>query len=364
MGLVNNRSGETGIKLGRKALSSVGLPHALTACISAVMLLALPIVGNAGGSWALGWANDEFFGSDNQFTNGIWIQRHGSFSSNWRKTGQTPAFGRSLARRILPAREGLFYRESWSLGQNMQTPDQISLREVILDDAPFVGMLGWANTHIAFNDDELSGFQTLIGLVGPATGAEQAQRAVHNLTGASTPRGWRNQLENEPLFNIYAIRKIKISRSSWQDLAVGVDAALGNFFTHAQASVEWRVGKRPNGFALRPAPLGRAITYNARLRDSGQTYIYGSMALQGTALGFALPREGNLLRGNNEWTENNVLSPRRFLGQVMLGLHFEKVNWALHAQFFISSDSFKNGNQANLEDPKNNFGILTFEWSL
>lgn len=315
------------------------------------------------GSWAFGWANDEFFGTDNQFTNGFWLQRHGSHAPDWDQAGKTLAFGVSLARRLLPRVEGMSYRESWSLGQNMQTPDRISQREIILDDAPFVGMLGWTNTHVAFNDRELTGFQTLIGLVGPATGAEQAQRAAHNITGASTPRGWRNQLDNEPLLNIYAIRKVKIARGSWQDLAIGVDGALGNFFTHAQASLEWRVGRRPQGFALRPTALGRSITYDARLRNSGQTHIYGSMAIQGTALGFALPREGNLLRGGNEWTDNNVLSPRRIIGQFMLGMHYEKPSWALHAQFFISSDSFKDNGQANLADPKNKFGILTFEWS-
>ncbi|MFU8878035.1 MAG: lipid A deacylase LpxR family protein, partial [Wenzhouxiangellaceae bacterium] len=317
----------------------------------------------AAGSWSVNWANDEFFGSDNQFTNGFSLQRHGSVGSDWNEAESTVAFGRSLARRLLPQRGDLHYRESWSFGQNMQTPDNISTPDIILDDAPFVGMLGWTNTHIAFNDRRLTGFQTMIGLVGPLTQADELQREAHRLTGASNPRGWRNQLDNEPLLNLYAVYKVKIASGGWQDLAIGVDGALGNFFTHAQASLEWRIGKsRPLGFAPAVEPIGRAITYDARLRDAGRTYFYGTIALQGTALGFAMPREGNLLRNGNEWTDNNVLSPRRFLRRVMLGLHFERDRWAIHAQAFLPSDSFRDDQAADITDPKNNFGIITLEW--
>jgi hypothetical protein len=318
---------------------------------------------HADGNWAFGWANDQFFGSDNQFTNGFWLQNHGSAADSWDEAGQTPAFGRNLARRLLPQRAGLYYRESWTFGQNMQTPNRIGAREVILDDVPFVGMLGWANSHIAFNDSELTGIETLIGWVGPAALAEPLQRGAHRLSGASTPEGWRNQLDFEPVLNIYATRKWKIASSPWQDLAIGVDGALGNFFTHAQATVEWRIGRRrPLGFMPLQGPVGRSISYDGRLRTPGQRSFYGSVALRGTALGFALPREGNLFRSGNEWTENNRLSPRRLLGQLALGLHLERPSWGAHLQVFIASESFKQRGQTAIEDPRNNFGILSFEW--
>ncbi len=333
-----------------------------TLLISAAALI-FTASAHADGSWLVGWANDEFFGSDNQFSNGFFLQKNGRAGTDWRQAGQTPAFGRGLARRLLPERPDLHYRESWTVGQNMQTPDRISMRELILDDVPFVGMLGWTNSHIAFNDRELSGIQTLIGIVGPASLAEQVQRGAHRISGASTPRGWDNQLDTEPLLNIYAMRKWKIASNSWQDLAFGVDGALGNFFTHAQASIEWRVGrKRPLGFMPRAVPIGRAISYDARLRSPGQTYFYGSFVFQGTALGFALPRDGNLLRNDNPWTENNTLSPRRWLRQAAFGLHLERAAWAAHLQMFIANDSFKRIEQSSIEDPRNNFGILSFEW--
>jgi len=329
----------------------------------AALIFAGPAHGD--GSWSAGWANDQLFGSDNQFTNGFFIQNHGSAGTDWRQAGRTPAFGRDLARRLLPERPELHYRESWTVGQNMQTPDRIGTRELILDDVPFVGMLGWANSHISFNDSELSGVQTLIGVAGPASLAKQAQRGAHRISGATTPEGWGNQLDTEPLLNIYAMRKWKIASNSWQDLALGVDAALGNFFTHAQASIEWRIGhKRPLGFMPWAAPVGRSISYDARLRAPGQTYFYGSFGLQGTALGFALPRDGNLLRNDNPWTENNILSPRRVLGQAAFGLHPERAAWAAQLQMFIASESFKRFGPSSIKDPRNNFHILSIEWKL
>lgn len=313
--------------------------------------------------WRTGWANDEFLGSDNQFTNGIFLQKNSALADSLEATGGTPAFGKSLAAWLLPARDDLQYREAWTIAQNMQTPDQISRPDLILDDVPYVGMLGWANSFIAFNDRELTGFQTLVGLVGDLTLAEQAQDAAHAITGATNPEGWDNQLENEPLLNIYAMRKRKFYRNSWMDAAWNIDAALGNFFTLGQAALEFRFGNRPAGFAPAPTPTGRNIDYDARIQSAGQTYFYASTIVRATGIVFALPRDGNLLRNDNPWTENNLLDTEQLLGQIVLGLHYERPKWGLHFTLNLATDSVDADTRSPaLEDPSNNFGILMGEW--
>lgn len=312
--------------------------------------------------WRTGWANDEFLGSDNQFTNGVFLQKNSGLAASLEQTGGTPAFGKSLASWLLPAREDLHYRETWTIAQNMQTPDDIDRRDVILTDVPYVGMLGWANSFIAFNDDELTGFQTLLGWVGDWTQADKTQKATHAITGANSPEGWKNQLENEPLVNLYAMHKQKFYRNGWMDAAWNVDAALGNFFTLGQAALEFRFGNRPAGFAPAPTPTGRNMDYDARIQAPGRNYLYASAIVRATGLAFALPRHGNLLRDDNFWTENEQIDAKNLLGQLVLGLHYERDRWGLHFTLNLATDAVEPENGRGLEDPSNNFGILMAEW--
>ena len=329
-------------------------------------LLALAIIGCthalAQPVWRAGWANDEFLGSDNQFTNGIFLQKNSVLAGSLEATGGTPAFGKSLGAWLLPARPDLQYRETWTIAQNMQTPDNINRRDVILDDVPYVGMLGWANSFIAFNDHELTGFQTLVGLVGDLTQADETQKAAHAATGANTPEGWNNQLDNEPLFNVYAMRKQKFYRNGWMDAAWNVDAALGNFFTLGQAALEFRFGDRPAGFAPAPTPTGRNMDYDARIQAPGESYFYVSAIVRATGLLFALPRHGNLLRNDNRWTDNERIDVNNLLGQLVLGLHYERDRWGLHFTVNLGTDTVEPETGPDLEDPSNNFGILMAEW--
>jgi len=329
-----------------------------------IVCILLATSGTALGQsvWRAGWANDEFLGSDNQFTNGLFLQKNSPLADSLAATAGTPAFGKGLASLLLPDRRGLHYRETWTIAQNMQTPDDIGRRDPIFTDVPYVGMLGWTNSFIAFDNDELTGFQTLLGWVGDLTQAKHGQQAAHALSGANSPEGWRNQLDNEPLLNFYAMRKRKFLQTGWMDAAWNIDAALGNFFTFGQAALEFRFGNRPGGFAPAPTPTGRNPDYDARIQAPGESYFYASAIVRATGLLFALPRHGNLLRNGNEWTENEQIDPENLLGQLVLGLHYERPRWGLHFTINLATDSVETESGPDLEDPSNNFGILVAEW--
>jgi hypothetical protein len=110
------------------------------------------------GTWRFLWANDTLMHSDNQFTNGIAAQKHSALFASLNDTKGTPAFGKRLAAAFLPDSPDLNYREGWAVGQNMQTPEALELDELLPKDVPYVGMLGWTNSYIAFNDRRLTGF--------------------------------------------------------------------------------------------------------------------------------------------------------------------------------------------------------------
>lgn len=313
-------------------------------------------------TWRFEFANDLFVDSDNQFTNGFSIQKHGPIASSFEEMGGTAAFGKGLAKFFLPDREGLYYREGWIAGQNMQSPDEIENPNIILNDLPYLGMLGWTHSFIAFNDERLSGFGWMIGLVGENSFAEEFQEAVHSATGAEDPEGWEHQLDNEPVLSFFYTHKRKLWRKPNFDGAFALGAAASNFISGAGLGLEMRFGRMPEGFAYIPDPVGAGLNHNATIPLKGETAIYGTLILRARGFLVDMPREGNTFVDDNEWTENNVLDPEGFAGQIYAGFHYERPKWALRFNFWITTDTVDTDALALGQDAENTGGTITFEW--
>jgi hypothetical protein len=89
-------------------------------------------------TWRFTWDNDVLVNSDNQFGNGWSLQVHGRPARAWGAAAGTPAFGKSMARWFLPDRhDDLYFREGWSVGQAIQTPEVLSREDLVEDDVPY-----------------------------------------------------------------------------------------------------------------------------------------------------------------------------------------------------------------------------------
>ena len=313
-------------------------------------------------TWRIEMANDVVFDSDNQFTNGFAIQKHGPAASSFDAMGGTAAFGKGLAKFFLPKGDGLTYRESWSFGQNMQTPDDIENPDIILDDLPYLGLLGWSNSFVAFNDERMSGFGWMVGVVGPASQADEVQDWFHNVISADEPLGWDNQLDDEPVLSFFYGKKKKLWRNPSFDGAVTFNAAASNFVSYGELALEMRFGRMPQGFAYVPDPIGRGLHFNATTLDNNQTAIYGTFIVRATGFLVDMLRDGNTFVDDNEWTENNTLDPEDFIAQAMVGFHYERPKWALRFNFWFTTDTVDADSLAGNEDPENRGGTITFDW--
>jgi lipid A 3-O-deacylase len=128
----------------------------------------------------------------------------------------------------------------------MQTPADITTAELILDDLPYVGLFAWQSTLYAWDDRITDQLSLYLGIVGPAALAEQTQSFVHELTGGDDPKGWDNQIENEPVFKIEAQRVWNLYRSdgkgSQYDILGLAGAGIGNLESAAKAGIAIRWG--------------------------------------------------------------------------------------------------------------------------
>jgi lipid A 3-O-deacylase len=313
-------------------------------------------------TWRFEFANDVIFDSDNQFTNGFALQKHGPVASSLDATDGTVAFGKGLARFFLPSGEGLNYREAWSFGQNMQTPEEIENPDIILDDLPYMGMLGWSNSFVAFDDQRMSAFGWMLGVVGEKSFGDDVQETIHEWIDAEEPMGWEHQLDDEPIFSLFYTKKKKLWRKPSFDGAVAFNAAASNFMSFGELSLEMRFGRMPQGFAYIPDPIGRGLHYNATIPADDGTAIYGTVVVRATSFLVDMLREGNTFVDDNEWTDNNTVEPEDVIGQVIVGFHYERPKWALRFTFWASTDTVDPDTLVGDEDPENKGGTITYEW--
>jgi len=146
--------------------------------------------------WAsVTWHNDLFSGRDGGgYTNGLYISWY-DLSSEGDDEVEPPLLTRPLTwmqNQITP----LSYSVN-TIGQSMITPTDITKENPDPDDAPYAGLLFFRSTYILVHDNYADAVSTVIGVIGPASGAEKTQQFVHKLTGSNEPRGWDHQLGNE-----------------------------------------------------------------------------------------------------------------------------------------------------------------------
>ena len=265
--------------------------------------------------------NDEMGGSDRHYTSGFRLAC----------TTSPPSFLDDI---IASHNDSEGITNSWStysLGLNMFTPDDLSRSEPIEDDQPYAGWL-----HFGFGLERetiprgdrlrfLDTFELQLGVIGPLSGAEHVQRFGHDLTNATDPKGWGNQLDNEPGLNLFYSRQWTGAKEFsipagndlpelYLDVTPQVGAALGNVYTFAAAGLTLRLGQfLPDDHGLsviRPSLLGSDFYPEQK----GLTaYIFGN--LQGRVVGRNIFLDGNTFDNNGPSVDKETL-----VGEARLGL--------------------------------------------
>jgi lipid A 3-O-deacylase len=191
--------------------------------------------------------NDLFSGTDRYFTNGFRIQAV-TKPIPWitNAADKLPWFSKQKA--LEDPNDILQARTSISLGQNIFTPADISVPELIEDDVPYAGWL-YIGLGISANQG-LNRFDQLelnIGVVGPSSMAEQVQTNIHHFFGMREPKGWENQLNDELGIVLFYEQAHRFETRDWilglkWDVIPHFGGSLGNVFTFANLGVTFRFG--------------------------------------------------------------------------------------------------------------------------
>jgi hypothetical protein len=267
------------------------------------------------GILTLQFENDLFGNTDQHFTHGtrlawmspednvpVWVKDAAAF---------VPMFDPNASKRIV-----------YSLGQSIFTPDDISQSVLLPEDRPYAGWLYAGIGLVSVSGDRLDNLELDIGVIGPASFAEDVQRSWHKAFGFQRPNGWDNQLDNELGILLSYERKWR----RWARFtALGFDGDitphfgvnLGNVLTQSAAGFTVRIG----------GDLARHYDYGPpRIRPSlpGSDYFVSD---GGFSWYIFFGAEGRLVARNifldgNTFQSSHSVRKKPFVGDVQGGIAF------------------------------------------
>ncbi|MGA6927493.1 MAG: lipid A deacylase LpxR family protein [Desulfosarcina sp.] len=260
--------------------------------------------------------NDAFAKTDEHYTNAVkfdWI------SKDLRKIGEhgvLPAWARWVAETVPGlSREHALHNLAFSLGQNIYTPRDTDIVELIEDDRPYAG---WTYLSAALHTkdrDVLNSLELTLGIVGPSSFAEETQKIVHEWLNDADPQGWDNQLEDElgvmlTWQGYWRVLGRSLGHGFAYDMIPHAGATLGNIFTYANFGGEIRFGYNlPRDFGsslIRPgggtaAPVSRRDPRLSSVRDFSLSFFVG---VDGRAVARNIFLDGNTFRDSHSVDRN------------------------------------------------------------
>ena len=199
--------------------------------------------------------NDLYTGTDRDYTNGIKLTWISADLTDYRNNPNVPQWSYPLVEALPFVNEpGLQRTLSFSIGQNIYTPEDIREYELMEDDHPYAGVTYCAVGFHSRSSRRMDTLEFDIGIVGPRSYAEKCQKAVHRWTNSDYPNGWEHQVKDELFLNVYYERKMKFL-GSVKHAGIGYDiiphlgCSVGNAYTAASAGAQLRWGwNLPNDF--------------------------------------------------------------------------------------------------------------------
>jgi hypothetical protein len=339
-----------------------------TLLVLALPLFALvpaPLRADEPATWRIEFVNDVFFDSDNGISAGLSLQHHSAAAPGWDSLRGVSRLRRGIGRLLrIPRDGGWVCRAGLAVGQLIQTPTDLTRRDLIEGDVPYAGVLALQSGWYAYSDAEFRGFELMVGVSGPLSLAGPSQRGIHRLIRCTVPQGWDNQLASELLLNLGLAGKRKLLRlgggGAAADLTLSGEAALGNFLTHASAGLELRAGiNMPAGFAPLPGVVALGMQQAASLpaaHPRGPS-LQAVLALRGTALARALLWDGNT------FAHSHRVERRAFIGLAVAGLRLDAgpVGIAFYA---MGSTPIVRPESAPAADERELLGMIHFELRL
>jgi lipid A 3-O-deacylase len=230
-------------------------------------------------------------------------------------------------------------RTSYGLGQTMFTPAQLSAINPPENQRPYAGFLFGEFDIIETNEREQNAFGVQLGIIGPASIAEDAQKLIHAAEGRTKPLGWNTQLRDEPglVFTFEHSTRFVLKKSALRDL-VEIEphfgSAVGNVYDYANAGAAVRLGfDMPDDYILSPIePSVPGAGFFKPVATFG-AYIFASIDERGIAR--------NIFLDGNSFQASRHVDKETFVNDVQYGAVMALDRYRLSVTHTLRSREFE-----------------------
>jgi hypothetical protein len=300
--------------------------------------------------------NDLFTGSDNNYTNGLGFSWVSADLDTYDDAGFLAKWGRFWAFLPFVSDDDYATYASWSLVQEMHTPDDIDNPNPPEDDQPYAGVLYVDNLLYARKGRWAHAWELKLGVVGPASQADDVQNWFHDLIGGDEAQGWDMQLPDEPVINLgYTAARLVAAghlggAAEWRIVPLGT-VGLGTYFTGVglgvYGEVGWNLVDALGGTTLRSG-LNSASTVGVGPVRGWSVAFFGGLGGYGVA--HYLPLDGTVFR------DSRSVDSEPLVGVSSLGISVRHGRFALGLAASFYTETF----ETQREDAE--YGSLSLSW--
>lgn len=309
--------------------------------------------------------NDMFFHIDRYYTNGVQLSAKSALD-------QRGEVARKLTRRAcawLGCEQDVLLTSQTSYGQLMYTPPDITIRAPQPNQRPWAGLL-YVEQAYSFLSPDVRTLTTLtaqVGVTGPASLSEQAQKLFHRVLDRPLPQGWDNQTGASLGLMASVERRSALDALSTElghDVRLNTAGywrvAAGNIMTYAAGGIAVVIGKDLPAVSPPPPGIGNKLSG----QGFGPTRCLATW-LQCTAFGIVETR----LMARNVFLDGRLLHDdpsvkrRNLVTDLMLGMRFDFPNTRSehHGPWFIQIKATRRTSEfrSSIPVPRHRFAAVT-----
>ncbi|WP_240207007.1 lipid A deacylase LpxR family protein [Vibrio sp. CyArs1] len=187
--------------------------------------------------------NDGIFGTDEDYTNGIFLSYTSSAITPWAlfKPLSLSYWGSASLDKF-----------EFQLGHKMWTPSDIEATVPLANDRPYAGYFHGELNYISLHPQQAQRFNLTLGSTGEGSFADKAQQLVHSIVGSADPKGWEYQIEDQVAGSIGYLTHLNWKReplfgnTGWEVSNV-TETNLGNFRSDVSTGMMFRFGSELGG---------------------------------------------------------------------------------------------------------------------
>ena len=246
---------------------------------------------------------------------------------------------------------------TFSIGQNLYTPNDISVAANQPNDRPWAAWLYGSAGMVSVTDDNVDELEIALGVVGPAALGEETQKIVHDTIGAESPEGWDNQIQNELGLVLSWSRRwpeyfgTPIGQDLWFSAAPQIGVSLGNIYTHAEIGANFRLSpasERLSDLPLRVRPAMPGTGYFPKPSNDWSWSLFGGV--NGRAVGRNIFLDGNTFRDDK--LQSNI-DKKNFVYDMNVGVDFT------YGQTRVSYTAVRRSREFDGQDDTSVFGAVS-----